>query len=153
MNMSAKALSYPPFHLQESQESIIASLIHKNIQLKKTIHKLTTALKQIQGMDGVQAASQMVAHATGDDEGYDEAEIAAQFITSSNNIRHQSGKFTEMNQNQKYDDTEPNLRPPDDARDRYSNGASSQLTFAQMKDQMDLAKTIDLAKLLLTNKR
>ena len=104
-------------------------------------------------MDGVQAASQMVAHATGDDEGYDEAEIAAQFITSSDNIRHQSGKFTEMNQNQKYDDTEPNLRPPDDARDRYSNGASSQLTFAQMKDQMDLAKTIDLAKLLLTNKR
>jgi len=44
-------LSYPPFHLQESQETIIATLIHKNMQLKKTIQKLTTTLKQIQGMD------------------------------------------------------------------------------------------------------
>lgn len=34
-----------------------------------------------------------------------------------------------------------------------NNGAtSSQLTFAQLKDQMQLAKTVDLAKLLLNNK-
>ena len=45
------SLTYSPFHLQESQETIITTLIHKNIQLKKTIQKLSTALKQIQGLD------------------------------------------------------------------------------------------------------
>ena len=35
----------------------------------------------------------------------------------------------------------------------HNNGAtSSQITFAQLKDQMHLAKTVDLAKLLLNNK-
>ena len=38
-------------------------------------------------------------------------------------------------------------------KNNNNNGAtSSQLTFAQLKDQMQLAKTVDLAKLLLNNK-
>lgn len=41
-------------NLNESQGSIIYTLIHKNIQLKKQIQKLSSALynvRQIQGMD------------------------------------------------------------------------------------------------------